>query len=111
MIQVRSLPAVEPDRNNRWELVFWMGDPCDHATPFRGALAEMAEVLASQAPSFIRLPDYEDSEDFVEGSLQFGGTTVYIYYEHCLGYLSLTSPSETILREIASHLDTRLKLV
>jgi len=87
-----------------------MGDAFDYTTPFRAALAEMVDVLSRQAPSSIRLPDYEDWEDFVEGSLQFGGTTVHVYYEHSLAYLSLTSPSEDTLREIASHLGSSLSV-
>jgi hypothetical protein len=111
MIQVRSLPAIEPDRNNGSGIVFWMGEAFDYATPFRVALAEMVAVLARQVPSSIQLPDHENGEDFVEGSLQFGRTTVQVYFEHSLGYLSLTSPSENTLREIASHLGSSLKVV
>jgi hypothetical protein len=111
MIQVGSLPAIKPDRKNGWCLVFWMGDPFDYTTPFRAALAEMVDVLGRQSPSSIRLPEYEAGEDFVEGSLVFGGTTVRVYYEHSLGFLELTSSSEDILRKIASHLGSSLTVV
>jgi hypothetical protein len=111
MIPIKSLPKIEPDRNDGWNLVFWIGAAFDYTTPFRAALAEMVDVLGRQAPSSVRLPDHEDGEDFVEGSLRFGSTTVRVYYEYSLGYLSLTCASEDILREIASHLDSCLKVV
>jgi hypothetical protein len=111
MILVNSLPTVEPDRQHGWRLIFWMGDPFDYATPFRPALAEIVDVLGRQSPSSVRLPDYEAGEDFVEGSLEFGGRTLRIYYEHSLGFLELTSSNADMLREVASRLGSCLKVI
>ena len=43
------------------------------------------------------LPEYEPCEDFVEGSLQIGGEILHIYFEHSLGYLSLSSENREVL--------------
>jgi hypothetical protein len=110
MIPIRSLPVVEPDKSKGWKLVFWMGETFDYMTPFRAALAEMAEVLSRHKPSNVSLPDYEKWEDFIEGSLQFGQGAVHVYYEHSLSYLSLTSQSPDILHEILSDLQSNFKV-
>jgi hypothetical protein len=110
MIEVRSLPAIERDPKDGWELTFWMGNAFDYTTPFRAALAEIAEVLNREHPSTLRLPDYEQGEDFVEGILQFGNSKIEVYYEHALSYLTLFSSSEDVLREIAARLRSNFKV-
>jgi hypothetical protein len=62
-------------------------------------LADMRVALSQFAPSSIRLPAYEEYEDFVEGTLQFGDETLSIYYEHSLSYLGARAriPFEMLL--------------
>ena len=67
-------------------------------------LASIADALGQEAFACIKLPAYEDYEDFVEGTLQFGDETIRIYYEHSLSYLVLTSDSADTLRRIADRL-------
>jgi hypothetical protein len=110
MIEVRSLPAIERDPKDGWELTFWMGNAFDYSTPFRAALAEIAEVLNRERPSSLRLPGYEEWEDFVEGILQFGNSKIRVYYEHSLSYLTLFSSSEDVLREVAARLRSNFKV-
>jgi hypothetical protein len=88
-----------------------MGEAFDYTTPFRAALAEIADILDLQGPSSLVLPEQGESEDFVEGSYQYDGTAIGVYYEHSLGYLSLSASSENILREIASRLISNIEVV
>ena len=76
-----------------WDLVLWAGEPFDYSTPFREMLAGIAGILNLDVPASIELPTYEEYEDFVEGTLQFGDETIRIYYEHSLSYLVLMSDS------------------
>jgi hypothetical protein len=104
MIEVRCRPAIEPNARGGWDLVLWAGEPFDYSTPFRKMLDGIADVLSQDAHSSIELPAYEDYEDFVEGTLQFGHETIRTYYEHSLGYLVLMSDSANTLRKIADRL-------
>jgi hypothetical protein len=104
MIEVRCRPTIEPDARGGWNLVLWAGEPFDYSTPFRKMLASIADALGQEAFACIKLPAYEDYEDFVEGTLQFGDETIRIYYEHSLSYLVLTSDSADTLRRIADRL-------
>jgi hypothetical protein len=104
MIEVRCRPAVEPNARGGWDLVLWAGEPFDYSTPFRQMLASIACVLSQDAPTSIALPVYEDHEDFVEGTLQFGDEMIRTYYEHSLSYLVLMSDSANTLRKIADRL-------
>jgi hypothetical protein len=69
-------------------------------------LAEMAKALTQHYPSNLKLPVYEEEEDFFEGTFQFGSTTVRIWYEHSLSYLSLMSDSSHALQDVAAWLQT-----
>ncbi len=109
-IKVHSRPCIEPHRKRGWELVLWTGNAFDHSTPFRKMLADIAAVLAKQAPTSIELPDYVASEDAVEGLLRFGEEKIGIYYEHSLSYLSLTSSNPSTLQRIADHLQPLVAL-
>ena len=82
-----------------------MGETFDYSTPFRGMLANIANVLSQEVPTSMELPTYEDREDFVEGTLQFGRETIRTYYEHSLSYLALMSDSANALRKIADRLE------
>jgi hypothetical protein len=104
MIDVRCRPAIEPNARGGWNIVLWAGEPFDYSTSFRKMLASIAEVLSQDAPTSIELPAYEDYEDFVEGTLQFGDETIRTYYEHSLSYLVLMSDSANTLRKIADRL-------
>jgi hypothetical protein len=105
MIAVRVPLMVEPDPRGGWELILWAGEPFDFTTPFRAMLSDIAVALSRHVASSVRLPAFERNEDFVVGTLQFGDETVRTYYEHSLGYLSLTSDHEGTLRRIAAHIE------
>ena len=100
MLTVNTAPVVSADQWSEWQLIFWLGDAFDYQTPFRAALDEIAFTLAQSKPTTIDLPDFAEGEDFVEGHLSFGGTTVSIYYEHSLGYLTLSNQDRRPLDEI-----------
>jgi hypothetical protein len=110
MIEVRSLPVIGRDPQDGWRLAFWMGEAFDYTTPFRTVLNDMAEVLSRGSPSSIQLPDYEAYEDFVEGTLQFGREVLRVYYEHSLGYLSLSTESHGILCDVATRLQSGVEV-
>src|SRR5260221_11254631 len=105
MIKVQSRPTVEHNPQGGWQTVFSVGETFDYSTPFRATLANIANVLSQQLPTSIELPAYEDREDFVEGTLQFGGETIRTYYEHSLSYLALMSDSANTLRKIVDYLE------
>ena len=71
----------------------------------------MAKALSQHYPSDLKLRVYEEEEDFIEGTLQFGSTTVRICYEHSLGYLALMSDSEHTLRDLAARLQPSVIVV
>ena len=110
MIEVHSQPIIEPDPQGGWQMTFWMGEAFDYTTPFRAALGEIADALSREIPSSIRLPDYEEGEDFVEGTLQFGGEVRRVYYEHSLSHFSLSSDSEATLHDVAARLRSILNV-
>lgn len=109
-IKVHSRPCIEPHRKRGWELVLWTGNAFDHSTPFREMLADIAAVLAREAPTSIELPGYQASEDDVEGVLRFGSEQIGIYYEHSLSYLSLMSSNANTLQRIADQLQPLVAL-
>jgi len=84
--------------------MLWMGQPFNRDTPFRGALTEMAELLSLETHCSVELPAYEVGEDFVEGILWAGEDAVQVYYEHSLGYLSLSSERRHVLDEVLRRL-------
>jgi hypothetical protein len=110
MIEVRYVPAIKPNACGGWDLVLWAGEPFDYSTSFRKMLAGIAEVLSQDAPTSIELPAYEDYEDFVEGTLQFGDKTIRTYYEHSLSYLVLMSDNAETLRKIADRLTPLIQI-
>ncbi|WP_447755481.1 hypothetical protein [Sphingopyxis fribergensis] len=111
MIKVRMQPEIETDPLGGWQLDFWVFDGFDYTTPFREMLAEIAQALGKDPQSDLQLPEYEANEDFVEGILQFNSTPLGVYYEHALGYLSLTSDNEAILQEVANRIRPRVQIV
>jgi hypothetical protein len=87
-----------------------MGEAFNYTTPFRKALNDMAEALSRGNASSIELPGYEADEDFVEGTLEFGGEVLRVYYEHALSYLSLSTDSYEILCDVAARLQSSVKV-
>ena|SRR5215475_12721290 len=108
MIELRSSPVVEATSDGKWQLVFWMGDAFEFATPFRAALDEIADALRREAHSIMQLPECEEFEDFVEGTLHFGDNVLHVYFEHSLGYLALSTDSEEPLRRTAELIQPRV---
>jgi hypothetical protein len=111
MIEVRSQPVIEPDPSGGWQLTFWIGRAFDYTTPFRKALDDMTKVLSREQRCSTELPEYEANEDFVEGALRFGDQVLRIYYEHSLSYLSLSTTSLEILRDVAELLQASVKVI
>ncbi|MGR4893041.1 hypothetical protein ACIPPQ_18565 [Sphingopyxis sp. LARHCG72] len=111
MIQVRSPLEIKVDPEGGWQLMFWVLDSFNYATPFRNMLADIADGLGQNPDSDLQLPLYEMNEDFVEGTLRFGDTHLRIYYEHSLSYLSLMSDNESVLRDIVARIQSRITIV
>lgn len=87
-----------------------MGEAFDYTTPFRAALSDVVEALSREIPSSVQFPDRSEDEDLVEGTLQFGGKVLRVYYEHSLSYLALSSDSAAILHRVAARLRSSLKV-
>jgi hypothetical protein len=111
MIEVRSPLEIKAEPNGGWDLMFWVLDAFNYATPFRTMLAEIAQALGQDAQSDLQLPAYEEDEDFIEGTLQFGAVSLQVYYEHSLSYLSLASDSEAVLRDAARRIQPHIFLI
>ncbi|MBC7497269.1 MAG: hypothetical protein H7243_08930 [Sphingomonadaceae bacterium] len=79
MIEVRSPLEIRADPHSGWQLTFWVLDAFNDATPFRTMLADIASALGQDAKTDLLLPAYEAGEDFVEGSLKFGGVPLRTY--------------------------------
>jgi hypothetical protein len=104
MIEVHSPLKIEADPRGGWQLILWAGETFDYTTPFRALLGDIAEALGQDRQNDLQLPPYEVGEDFVEGTLRFGSTPLWIYYEHSLSYLALMSDSEGTLRDVADRI-------
>ena len=109
MIEVHSQPVIVRKPQGGWQLTFWMGEAFDYTTPFRKALNDMTETLSRGKASSVQLPEYEVAEDFVEGTLQFGGELLRVYYEHSVSYLSLSTGSYEILCDVAARLQSSVR--
>ena len=109
MIELRSPLEIEADSQGRLRLVLWAGNAFDYATPFRDILAAIAAALGRHRRCDLHLPEYEDGEDFVEGTLKFGNEVLRIYYEHSLSYLTITGDDETGLRDVADCIQSMIK--
>ncbi|MBR0869971.1 hypothetical protein JQ633_06350 [Bradyrhizobium tropiciagri] len=109
MIELRSPLKIERDPRGGWQLVLWAGNAFDYTTPFRAILGDIATALGQVRQDDLRLPAYEDHEDFVEGTLRFGDKWLRIYYEHALGYLALISDSESTLRDAAGRIQANIQ--
>ena len=96
-------PKVASDPQYGWQFTFWLGDAFDYLIPFRAAVAEVVAILQQTAPVVLDLPPYHPDEEFVEGTLRFGGSSLKVYYEYSLGYLSFLSASRPVLEDVASR--------
>ena len=74
-------------------------------------LADIAEVLRQDARADLQLPAYEANEDFIQGTFQFGGVPLRIYYEHSLSYLALMSDDASVLRDVADRVQPHIAIV
>lgn len=104
-----EIQPIEPDPQGGWQLVLSVGDPFDYTTPFRAFLGDVAEALGQDPQTDLELPPYEVGEDFVEGTLRFGSTSLRVYYEHSLSYLALMSDSEGTLQDVADRVQRSAK--
>lgn len=103
VIELNSFPSIEANPDGP-QLVLWMGKPCDFSIPFRPALAEILEALGPETVRSLQVPPPEQGEDFIEGSFRFAGNLVEVYWEHCLGYLSLKPGNVAALHEMADRI-------
>lgn len=110
MIKVASPLETQAAQQGGWELVFW-AEAFNYQTPFRAMLIEIAGALGQDAQNDLCLPSYEENEDFIEGSLQFGAARLRIYFEYALGYLALMSDEETVLRNAAERIRPRISVI
>jgi hypothetical protein len=108
VIQLRSPGEIEPDRQGGWQLLLWVGEAFDFTTPFRSMLADIAGALGQDCETDLVLPDYEEGEDFIEGTLMFRAVRLRVYYEYSLGYLAVMSDSEAVIRDVADRLGTSI---
>lgn len=111
-IRVHSPLTVKRETHDRyWEAVFWAGGAFDFYTPFRAVLRTVAEVLGQDADVDLLLPPYEDGEDFIEGTLRFGAATLDIYFEYCLGYLSVMHADRAVLDALVRRVQPYVTVV
>lgn len=103
MIELNSFASIEANPAGP-QLVLWMGEPCDFSIPFRAALAEIVEALGPDTVQSLQVPPPEQGEDFIEGSFRFAGRLIEVYWEHCLGYLSLMPGDMATLHEMADRI-------
>jgi hypothetical protein len=104
MIEFHSPYEIRLDPQGGWQLILWVGHAFDYSTPFRSMVSDIAKALGQDSRNDLRLPPYEAGEDFVEGTLRFGNTSLRTYYEHSLGYLALMSDNEGTLRHVAGRI-------
>lgn len=111
MIEVRTPLEIKPDPQDGWQLIFWVLDSFNYATPFRAMLVEIAETLGVDASGGLSLPDYVADEDFVEGTLMFHDASLRVYYEHSLSYLTLATDDRKLLTTAAERIQPRIALL
>ena len=70
-----------------------------------------AEALGQDADVDLVLPPYEDGEDFIEGTLRFGAATLDIYFEYCLGYLSVMHADRAVLEDMVRRVQPYVTVV
>ncbi len=112
LIRLHSPLTVEREAHDKcWEAVFWAGDAFDFDTPFRAVLRIITEALGQDVETDLVLPAYENGEDFIEGTLRFGAATLNIYFEYCLGYLSVMHADRAVLEEVVRRVQPYVAVV
>jgi hypothetical protein len=104
-----EMQPIEPDPHGGWQLMLYVGDVFDYTTPFRALLSDIAKALGQDPQNDLELPPYEGWEDFVEGTLRFGSTSLRIYYEHSLSYLALMTNSQDTLQIVADRIQRSIQ--
>jgi hypothetical protein len=99
-----EMQPIETDPQGGWQFMLYVGDAFDYTTPFRALLSDIAEALGQDPQNDLELPPYEVWEDFVEGTLRFGSTSLRIYYEHSLSYLALITDSQDTLQIVVDRI-------
>ncbi len=103
MIAVRALPEIELTEDRGWSLTLWLSLGFDYSAPFRSYVDEIASLFSEQAP-VVRLPPYEQGEDFVFGSLLIGVADFKLYLEYALGYIDISSTEKSSMEDLAGRL-------
>lgn len=111
MIEVRAPLELGADPQGGWQLVFYVLDAFDFATPFRAMHSDIAGALGQDPLIDLQLPAWRPHEDFVEGTLRFGPLLLRVYYEHSLSYLAIMSDREAVLCDVAARLRPHVALV
>lgn len=111
MIEVRAPLEIKADPQGGWELVFWVLNSFNYTTPFRAMLREIAEALGEDADGCLSLPAHVEDEDFVEGVLMFHETSLRVYYEHALSYLTLATGDREVLAAVAERIQPRIAVI
>lgn len=79
----------------RFRLCQYFNAMFDFNFPFRPLLAFISECLQQEGVhSEVKLPDFMEFEDFVEGSITVGSREVVIYFEHSLSCVLFQSNSQ-----------------
>jgi hypothetical protein len=91
VIQKPQIESVHDDGSERWDLTLCVGKAFDFSIPFRAILQEIVVRLAASTTCELHMPAYQDREDFVSGTLDWGSDSYGVYYEYSLAYLDLSS--------------------
>jgi hypothetical protein len=114
MIAVNQKPRIEAEKSGDgskgWDLTLYVGETFDFSIPFRAILQEIVARLSASAACELRMPAYQDGEDFVEGKLAWGSDSFDVYYEYSLGYLSLSSGDRATVDRLWTHLSPIVSL-
>jgi hypothetical protein len=87
----------------RFEMCHYFDAAFDFNFPFRPLLSFIADCLREESVNVeVKLPDYLEFEDFVEGRMTVGRGQVAIYFEHSLCYILLASNYHDDLIRLAS---------
>lgn len=111
MIEVCSPPAIEPEQGSGYQLCFWVLDPFNFDTPFRGMLDEIVIALGLDRDKHLSLPAFAQGEDFVEGTMLFQDASLTVYFEHARSYLSIASRDRAVLADILQRLSPKISVV
>jgi hypothetical protein len=94
-------------KNGTAGLMLWLCEALDTNYSFRSVLAEIENALGGAAFAAYKLPPEIPNEDFIDGSLDWGGRTYSIYFERMLGYMQFSSSSlshvEALRDAISQH--------